>query len=62
MLDNKFLKHHGLGLKLLLPVELERRIDRQERFPRAGAAGQAESHPLAGMDGPIALRPGQRPA
>jgi hypothetical protein len=31
MLDNKFLKHTGLGLKLLLPVELERRVDRQER-------------------------------
>jgi len=31
MLDNKFLKHPGLGLKLLLPVELERRVDRQER-------------------------------
>ena len=31
MLDNKFLKHPGLGLKLLLPVELERRIDRQDR-------------------------------
>ena len=31
MLDNKFLKHHGLGLKLLLPIELERLIDRQER-------------------------------
>jgi hypothetical protein len=31
MLDNKFLKHHGLGLKLLLPIELERTIDRQER-------------------------------
>ena len=31
MLDNKLLKQHGLGLKLLLPVELERRIDRQEK-------------------------------
>jgi hypothetical protein len=31
MLDNKFLKHAGLGLKLLLPVELERMVDRQER-------------------------------
>ena len=31
MLDNKLLKHPGLGLKLLLPVELERRVDRQER-------------------------------
>ena len=31
MLDNKFLKQPGLGLKLLLPVELERMVDRQER-------------------------------
>ena len=31
MLDNKFLKHPGLGLKLLLPVELERMVDRQDR-------------------------------
>jgi hypothetical protein len=30
-LDNKFLKHPGLGLKLLLPIELERLIDRQDR-------------------------------
>jgi len=29
MLDNKFLKHHGMGLKLLLPIELERLVDRQ---------------------------------
>ncbi len=31
MLDNKFLKHPGLGLKLLLPIELERMIDQQDR-------------------------------
>ncbi|MBN1394372.1 MAG: hypothetical protein JW959_05070 [Pirellulales bacterium] len=31
MLDNKFLKHPGLGLKLLLPSELERMLDRQDR-------------------------------
>jgi hypothetical protein len=31
MLDNKFLKHQGLGLKLLLPIELERLIDREDR-------------------------------
>ena len=31
MLDNKFLKHPGLGLKLLLPIELERLVDREER-------------------------------
>ncbi|MEI8372566.1 MAG: hypothetical protein WCJ35_07000 [Planctomycetota bacterium] len=31
MLDNKFLKHPGLGIKLLLPVELERMVDRQDR-------------------------------
>ena len=31
MLDNKFLKHPGLGLKLMLPVELTRFIDREDR-------------------------------
>jgi hypothetical protein len=31
MLDNKFLKHPGLGLKLLLPSELERLVDRESR-------------------------------
>lgn len=31
MLDNKFLKHPGLGLKMLLPIELERMLDQQDR-------------------------------
>ncbi len=31
LLDNKFLKHPGMGLKLLLPDELERLIDREDR-------------------------------
>ena len=31
MLDNKFLKHPGVGLKLLLPVELSQYIDREDR-------------------------------
>jgi len=31
MLDNKFLKHLGLGVKLLLPAELERLLDREDR-------------------------------
>jgi hypothetical protein len=31
MLDNKFLKHPGLGLKLMLPLELTRFIEREER-------------------------------
>ena len=31
MLDNKFLKHPGLGLKMLLPIELERLLDRENR-------------------------------
>ena len=31
MLDNKFLKHPGLGLKLMLPFELTRFIEREER-------------------------------
>jgi hypothetical protein len=31
MLDNKFLKHPGLGLKLMLPIELTRFVEREER-------------------------------
>jgi len=31
LLDNKLLRHPGLGLKLLLPIELERLIDREDR-------------------------------
>jgi hypothetical protein len=31
MLDNKLLKHQGMGVKLLLPSELERLIDREDR-------------------------------
>jgi hypothetical protein len=31
MLDNKFLKHPGLGLKLMLPVELLRFVEREDR-------------------------------
>jgi hypothetical protein len=31
LLDNKFLKHPGLGIKLLLPIELERLVDRENR-------------------------------
>lgn len=31
MLDNKFLKHPGLGLKLMVPEELMRFVDREDR-------------------------------
>jgi hypothetical protein len=31
MLDNKFLKHPGIGIKLMLPIELTRFIEREER-------------------------------
>ena len=31
MLDNKLLKHPGMGIKLMLPIELTRFIDREER-------------------------------
>ena len=31
LLDNKLLKHPGLGLKMLLPIELERAVDRESR-------------------------------
>ena len=38
-------------------------VDRRgPRFPPAGPAGQAEPDPLAGVDRPVALRPGQRAA
>ncbi len=31
ILDNKFLKHPGMGIKLMLPIELTRFIDREDR-------------------------------
>ena len=31
LLDNKFLKHPGVGVKLMLPIELTRFIEREER-------------------------------
>ena len=31
MLDNKFLKHPGMGLKLMLPLELTRYIEKEDR-------------------------------
>ena len=31
MLDNKFLKHPGIGFKLLLPIELSYYLDREDR-------------------------------
>lgn len=31
MFDNKFLKHPGIGLKLLLPIELSYFLDREDR-------------------------------
>jgi hypothetical protein len=31
MLDNKFLKHPGLGLKLMVPIELTRFVEREDR-------------------------------
>jgi len=37
LLDNKFLKHPGMGLKLMLPSELKQYVDREDRdfFQRA---------------------------
>ncbi len=37
LLDNKFLKHPGIGFKLLLPIEIEHYLDREDRefFQRA---------------------------
>ena len=31
LLDNKFLKHPGVGIKMMLPIELRRYIDREDR-------------------------------
>ncbi len=31
LLDNKFLKHPGLGIKMMLPIELSRFIEREDR-------------------------------
>jgi len=31
LLDNKFLKHPGVGIKMMLPIELRRFIDREDR-------------------------------
>lgn len=31
LLDNKFLKHPGLGIKMMLPIELRRFVDREDR-------------------------------
>ena len=60
MLDNKFLKHPGLGLKLLLPVELSYYIDREDRdFHQRAPARQTKPGSLVGLDRPVALRPGR---
>ena len=56
MLDNKFLKQPGLGLKLLLPIELGGiRRRREPRLLPTRTARQAEHDSLASMDGTIAL-------
>lgn len=55
MLDNKFLKHPGLGIKLLLPIELERLIDREDRDFHQRAARQAKHDPFPGLDRSIAI-------
>lgn len=31
LLDNKFLKHPGIGIKMMLPIELRRFVDREDR-------------------------------
>lgn len=31
ILDNKFLKHPGIGIKMMLPIELRRFVDREDR-------------------------------
>ena len=57
LLDNKFLKHPGLGFKLLLPIELSYFIDREDRdFYQRAPARQAKYDAVAGMVGRGAVR------
>ncbi len=63
MLDNKFLSHPGMGVKLLLPIELERGLDRQDHdFHQRARLDKQNLIRSLEWTGPIALRPGQRPA
>ena len=63
MLDNKFLKHPGIGFKLLLPIELAQ-IHRSREIASfiSGPARQAKHDSLVGMDRRSALRRGRCPA
>ena len=62
MLDNKFLKHPGMGLKLMLPIELTRFIDREDRefYQRARLDKQNMVH-FVSVVGRGPSRRGQRP-
>ena len=51
LLDNKFLKHPGMGIKMMLPIELRRFIDREEsRFLPTCAARQTKHDTVTAMD------------
>ena len=62
MLDNKFLKHPGLGLKLLLPIELVDFVDREDRdFHQRARLDKQNLIRSLEWTGQSLLRPGQRP-
>jgi hypothetical protein len=62
MLDNKFLKHPGIGFKLLLPIELAQFIDREDRdFYQRARLDKQNMIPSFGMDRRGLVRRGRRP-
>ena len=62
MLDNKFLKQPGLGLKLLLPIELAGFVEQEDRdFYQRARLDKQNMIPSLEWTGAVALRPGQRP-
>lgn len=51
MFDNKFLKHPGIGFKMLLPRDVVYFLySREEKEYEQIASGQTESHQVARMD------------
>ena len=62
LLDHKFLRHPGIGVKLLLPIELAYYLEKEDKefYDRARPDKLNMIKPLA-LDRPVALRPGRRP-
>ena len=63
LLDHKFLRHPGIGVKLLLPIELAYYLEKEDKefYDRARPDKLNMIKPLR-WTGPFALRPGQRSA